>query len=411
MTGNIEVKNLAENDGFSERLVARIASVGPDLTVVNGESPRVNPESGDASLSVTMSGLETAEIGDVTRTVNLNFFTDGGGIPATSGLPEAAAGTDAVSVTVRVQNPAREQVLKVSGPAFTYNQNTNIGGGDFATVESTDGTQTLVLKLQNSSPGSDPMDNLKATFDTSALAPFVLVPAVNYPADGLVRGDSRNFSVTLDPSALPAGAVSGTLVIQLVSSNPTSDLTLAPITLTFSATIVIPTPYEIWTDEFNLTGNDALPESDPDDDGNNNYKEFAFGGNPNSPASGPVIVSRVLEDTNGKFLAVLARVRKGDQSAFLPMDAPPFDQPKRAIRDGVEYLALGGTHPEALVPAFASLPGKRMLAVVPLAPPTGFNDIPAPSSPHYEDIVFRLTNNVSEEPTGFFRLKASPEEP
>ena len=39
-------------------------------------------------------------------------------------------------------------------------------------------------------------------------------------------------------------------------------------------------PYQKWTDGYTLSGNDALPSADPDEDGRINKNEYAFGGDP-----------------------------------------------------------------------------------------------------------------------------------
>ena len=402
VSGKIEVKNLAEADGYSERLIARISAAGPTLTVVDGESSLVDPEGGDASLEVTMSGLSSAELGPVSESVTLSYATTGAGAPPTSGLPEAPAGGQTVLIGVQVNSQADAILSKVSGPAtFSYSDVTSAGSGNFGTVESTNGTQTLTVRLQNSIPGGDPMDKLKATLDTSSLAPFVLVPPVNYPADGLAKGASRNFSVTLDPAVLPVGPVSGTLVINQTSSNPTSDLILAPITLTFTAQIEFPPAYADWRALYMLEGADALIGSDPDGDGETNFEEFAFGGHPILPSSASSAYRGIVSivDPSGTRFVLTLMVRAGDGSPFvsLPLATPPHCT---ATRDGIVYRILGSSD------LFAS-PGGA-LSCVPEPQVFGFTGMPPVPGPEYEYLSFSLPPGL---PRGFMRAEATPQTP
>lgn len=392
-TGNIVIKNVAVADGYSERLIARINGVGPNLTIVEDESSLIDPDGGDESLRVTMTGLASAERGPVSGNVSLTYATTGGGVPATSGLPELAIGSESINVIVQVNGEAYPGFSKTSGSSGTTFSSMV---GNFGTTPLHLGPRNLVLKMSNGSSDSY-SDSLKATFDTSGIGPFGFVPPAAIPSQGLAGGEFRNFTITLNPVGLPPGLVTGTLVIHPVSSNPTSDLALAPLEIELRATI--PEPYQAWVSRYTLTGDDALATSDPDDDGHDNYKEFAFGGNPNDPASGPVVIPRILEDTNGKYLATLVRVRKGNQSPFAPpAEPPPLGLTVRAIRDGIRYTVTGSTAPG----------GGTASLVAEVLPPTGFADIPASLETDYSDVVIRFQANVTTLPTGFLQVEATP---
>jgi autotransporter-associated beta strand protein len=48
-------------------------------------------------------------------------------------------------------------------------------------------------------------------------------------------------------------------------------------------------PFQIWTNENQLTGQDSQPNEDPEGDGITNLQEFAFGLDPNTPSAGPIV--------------------------------------------------------------------------------------------------------------------------
>lgn len=401
LTGNIRVTNHSSNDGYSERLRARIATTGVNLQTVNGETPLIDPGSNDSSLSVTMTGLVAASPGNQTGSVNINFASDGTGTPATSGLPEIANGSTATTVTVRVHEPAQNGLGKASGSDGTTFGNKGGGGfiGSFGSAPQHQGPRNLVIRLRNGLIGSF-RDNLKATFDTSAMGPFAFALNGAMPADGITPNQFHDFTVTINPVGLPPGPASGTLVIHPVSWNPTSELALAPVEIDFTATI--PDSYQAWTARYNLTGDDALAESDPDNDGDNNYKEFAFGSKPNDPASSPLFIPRILADSSGKFLAVLVRIRKGGEAPFTaPAEPPPSGLAARAVRDGVRYTARGSTAPGS----------GTALPVQQLDPPFGFGDIAPPSDFGLNDVVLRFNSYTVDQPTGFLRIEAGPDAP
>ncbi len=54
----------------------------------------------------------------------------------------------------------------------------------------------------------------------------------------------------------------------------------ASVTQDFSPYVYSATPFEEWAEAAELTGDDALPGADPDEDGRDNLSEYAFGGNP-----------------------------------------------------------------------------------------------------------------------------------
>lgn len=82
------------------------------------------------------------------------------------------------------------------------------------------------------------------------------------------------------------GVLSGVSVTPNVAGNNLT-LTVSDVALhTGMTTLSVQTMYEEWSDGSTLTGDDALPNADPDGDGLTNVQEFAFGLNPTANGSG-----------------------------------------------------------------------------------------------------------------------------
>lgn len=97
------------------------------------------------------------------------------------------------------------------------------------------------------------------------------------------------------------------------------------------------TPFETWAagPPCNLSGNDALPGADPDNDGVKNIAEFALGGNPNDAAANGASQAK-LQDVSG--IPALTYT-------FLTRIGTTFDTgsgPRAATMDGVTYSVQGG---------------------------------------------------------------------
>jgi fibronectin-binding autotransporter adhesin len=55
---------------------------------------------------------------------------------------------------------------------------------------------------------------------------------------------------------------------------------------------VTQTPYQLWAQNYGLSGNNALPGADPDGDGFTNEREFTFGGHPGQPTASLMSIQR-----------------------------------------------------------------------------------------------------------------------
>jgi hypothetical protein len=90
-------------------------------------------------------------------------------------------------------------------------------------------------------------------------------------------------------SFLPAGNGNRTASIQISSNDPDEN----PFTLNFSGSgsgFPDSTPFQSWTTNAGLSGDEALSNADPDGDGLTNFLEFAFGLDPKTGGSRPMTV-------------------------------------------------------------------------------------------------------------------------
>ncbi len=96
------------------------------------------------------------------------------------------------------------------------------------------------------------------------------------------------------------------------------------------------TPFSQWASANSLTGNDALPGADPDDDGVSNLLEFALNADPNSGSSLGLQFAKVATvDGQSGVLTLTIAVRDG--AVFSPVD----DRMRSNIVDGIVYTVEG----------------------------------------------------------------------
>ena len=146
-------------------------------------------------------------------------------------------------------------------------------------------------------------------------------------------------------------------------------------------------PYQTWAvgAPYNLTGNDALPGSDPDGDGVKNIAEFALGGNPTSgSANGPSLV-KVQSVSGSPALTLTIATRAGTV----------FDTgagPRAAAKDGVTYRVEAGTDLSGWTATVTEV-APAITAGLPVAPDG------------YEYHTFRTAGPVATTPKDFIRVK------
>jgi alpha-D-xyloside xylohydrolase len=160
-------------------------------------------------------------------------------------------------------------------------------------------------------------------------------------------------------SITPAAATTYTL-----SYDPPGDAPLAslpPVRVTVNLTA---TPYETWisTNYSSLTGNDALPGSDPDGDGLNNLGEFAFGSNPTSGANDGRIAGKHAQVNGSPAFTYTIPARSG---AAFTNGAPATS----ATIDGLIYQIQAGPEPGQWTTPVETITGPDATAIQSTLPP------------------------------------------
>ena len=154
--------------------------------------------------------------------------------------------------------------------------------------------------------------------------------------DEFDNSEEDPFSLSWDTTGTPDGV--HTLKARLTKFDST-EIFSDPITFTVS-NAPPPTPLEAWRGQHFSAADLADPakeatvwgdDADPDRDGNWNWKEYAFGGDPLDPSDGHLDVSAQVTDGPGG--------RKGASS----------DLPSARQRPGAHVYARGGGRPPDLV--------------------------------------------------------------
>jgi len=135
--------------------------------------------------------------------------------------------------------------------------------------------------------------------------------------------------------------------------------------------LVVLSEFELWAEENNLTGDDALITADPDNDGKTNLEEFAFDGGPNSGANDDRESVLITGDGGTDYLTLTVAVRAG---------ATFSGDPLTASIDGITYTILADDDLVA-----------RDLTVVERLDGIASGGFPEPG-PDYEYRSFRLTS-------------------
>ncbi len=150
----------------------------------------------------------------------------------------------------------------------------------------------------------------------------------------------------------------------------------------------VASPFETWIESFPLVASsaDRLPTADPDRDGEDNFHEFAFGGDPSSAASRAPAFTAM---EGGKLVHTLA-VRLGAAAKF-----PASGAPATASQDGVDYAVAGSSD----LTDFSATVWKRIIPV------PGSLDPTPPAGCEY--VTFELESGPAAQPAGYLRASAS----
>lgn len=147
--------------------------------------------------------------------------------------------------------------------------------------------------------------------------------------------------------------------------------------------------YDSWT-VGKLTGNDALPGSDPDRDGTSNLIEFALNGNPNSASSNGQIASLIQNSSapGTNELTLIIAVRDG--AVF---------QNGSATVAGITYTVEGS--------ADLAFPGAAVSSTGPSDTAPAATGLPSLAGTDWEYHTFKLDSSEGLAGRGFLRLKVT----
>lgn len=296
------------------------------------------------TLSVGTTQTEDVDSADYTLAVNLGnstYFTSGGGtfdISTTEMIMIKAAGTGINGVAGGIHALAggtagtqfnnftgaklRATGTSASGFGVIANNSTSalVDYGTSGAAESTDATgsvandsldfaswnnsanQTYILSLRGSSPATPTVNVTGSAFSafsttagTPSAAQTVSVSGSNLtgnititpPAGYEVSSDGIAFSASLSLTPVSGAVAATTISVRLSGASAGSfsgDVSFASTGATMQTRAVtgtVTSAYDAWAASYSLTGANALPTADPDNDGLNNNNEYAFGTNPN----------------------------------------------------------------------------------------------------------------------------------
>ncbi|MFZ4483280.1 MAG: beta strand repeat-containing protein [Chthoniobacterales bacterium] len=136
-------------------------------------------------------------------------------------------------------------------------------------------------------------DGIGPVIALNGVSPMNLTVGDTYTELGATATDAIDGIVTATPTGSVDTTVAGTYTVTYNASDAAGN---AAITITRTVIVAAANPYDSWTGQNNLTGADALPTADPDNDGFNNQQEFGFGTNPNQ-GNGTLLTASVSGDT------------------------------------------------------------------------------------------------------------------
>lgn len=221
-----------------------------------------------------------------------------------------------------------------SGAAASTDATGNISNSalDFASWNNTQ-NETYILSLRGAGPATPTVNvtgsafnAFSATAGTPSAAQTVSVGGSNLtgaititaPTGFEVSSDGTTFSSSVSLTPVSGSVAATTISVRLSGTSAGSfngDVSFASTgatTQTRAVSGTVTSAYDAWAASFSLTGANALPTADPDNDGFNNNNEYAFGTNPtvsngsllSTTASGGNLTVTWIERNNGFTYAV-----------------------------------------------------------------------------------------------------------
>jgi alpha-glucosidase (family GH31 glycosyl hydrolase) len=352
----------------------------------------------NASLAVQVTATQ-----DLTLLLLIdNRIGDGNGSGIDSSPPDFGAGKMAwVRASGFVDSGIDVGIDESPVPGFTeVNSSTSVylkhlaSGQSFTFLEQNDGPSRSIYTIAALAPQTWPFtfSASPTTIDqgqSSTLQWKVPVgSAISIePPVGSLTGLTNLITGVGSVSIAPSVTTSYTL-----SYDPPGDAPLAsllPVAVTVNATA---TPFQTWiSNNFpSLTGNDALPASDPDGDGLNNLGEFAFGSDPTSGASDGRLIGKFASVNGSQAFTITLPARNG---TLFTNGAPATS----ALIDGIIYQVQSGTGLDAWTLPVETITGPDATTIQSTLPPL---------PPGYTYHSFRL-NTPPNSPRAFARARIS----
>ncbi len=245
---SLTVANTAPADGYSETLLASIASTTGGFFPINGASGPIAAGANTSTLSV---GFSTSTAGVLTGVAGLELTSDGGtGIGSIDGLGTIRLAPQSVPLSVTVNNFAVPELHETSGGG-TFTRLGNAYTLDLGTIGSGSGPVVVAFDVGNAATG--PADLLSGTVEATVSGPFI-DDLLTFGGIG-AGGSAALGTITLDTAT--AGTFAHTITVHPSGANASGfSAALADMTLTVTATIkgVSPTLDIAATDAAKLEG-------------------------------------------------------------------------------------------------------------------------------------------------------------
>jgi hypothetical protein len=227
----VTLANTAANDGFSERLNARIEGIVGEVTTNGGSINLLAAGASDNSSLLVGIGTQTA--GDKSGTARITLESDGTG---TSGLSLMALPALTVNVTGQVNYFAEPRLVFRTGAGTLTMVSETQYVLDLGTLLPNTGNYGTALSIQNLLRDPSFQDTLGGSFISSAVDEFALAGFTSF--SGVSPGASVDPNVAFDTTERTNGFYSDTLSFLPTSSNASSLTSQAPIQLDMRVQVV-----------------------------------------------------------------------------------------------------------------------------------------------------------------------------
>lgn len=250
---------------------AELVMAGGELTVTSvffagNASNAVGQVTINSGVITTLTHMALGKVAAATGIVTMA----GGSLNVGGNLEVGNVGYGSVSISGGTLNTVGPLTVPVTGPGGVFEV---IGSAPSITIGNGT-TQDLTINSNG---------HLKVTFSGGAIAPIQVQDDIilntnatlSIDAIGAVANGTYVIATSLNSSAVSGAFLTTNWLGGLAG---TVSYTNRSIQVTISGAVA--TPYETWASSYGLTGGDASPTNDPDNDNWRNQLEYGFGGNP-----------------------------------------------------------------------------------------------------------------------------------